>query len=131
MNRKAAEEATRLLAILDSNVRRPRMIHEPVHKRPASYSLCKLCGCQVLYANTPSGHRMPLDRASEGDLAVVEGTVREWGPVYADLPRFVRHVGEACREAQRARQSTAQPTVARLQGERDEARRAARLRGGA
>lgn len=103
MSRKAAEEATKLLAILDSNIRRPRLIEPPKPRRAASYSLCKQCGCQVLYANTPSGHRMPLDRASEGDLVVVDGTAREWGPLYSDLPRFVRHVGEACREAQRNR----------------------------
>ena len=75
----------------------------PPARKPSDYGLCKLCGHQVLYANTPRGMRMPLDRAPEGDLVVVDGTVREWGPLYADLARFCRHVGEACRRAQEKR----------------------------
>ncbi len=92
------DQAQALLSALGKPAARPVM---QVAQRPrASQSLCKLCNHQVTFASTPSGHRMPLDRAPEGDLVIVDGVVREFGPLYSEQARFVRHVGQACRDAQ-------------------------------
>jgi len=39
---------------------------------------------------------MPLDRHPEGDLVLVDGVAREFGPLYQGQNRFMRHVA-ACK----------------------------------
>ncbi len=96
------DHALGVLSALDSGRAAPRPARPTfeVMRKRASQSLCKLCNHQVTFASTPSGHRMPLDRAPDGDLVIIAGTVREYGPLYLGHLRYVRHVGQACRDAQ-------------------------------
>lgn len=99
-----ARRASELIAFLESQVSRPRVVPpKPAGPPPLSNGTCRDCMSHVVYATTPRGFRMPLERHPEGDLVVADGIVRERGPLYGELARYVRHVGKSCRDAQRRR----------------------------
>lgn len=102
MNR--LQRALDVLASLGQPAERPR--YERPKPPALSYSACKLCGApNIVWANTPHGGRVPLDRHPEGDLVIVDGTAVDYGPAHAGRNRWVRHFA-ACRQAQKQQRRT-------------------------
>ena len=96
-----ARRAAELLAALHSQVRRPRLIHEPPARKPASLGTCRLCSSPVTWVTMPSGRRAPLDHNPAGELVVIDGTALEYSETRdRERRRFSLHVGQTCREAQ-------------------------------
>lgn len=52
---------------------------------------CRNCKAQVILAHAPGGHWCVLDRNPGGDLAIVLGTARTYGPHLGQIDRFSFH----------------------------------------
>lgn len=91
-----ARRASELLAVLASNVARPRVVEKrPVRK--AEQGHCSWCKAPVTWCSLPSGARAPIEADPSGDLVLDGGVAREAGPLHDGLKRFRMHFGSCTR----------------------------------
>jgi hypothetical protein len=96
---KNYERAKELLGQLGTPAKRPK--HTP--EQPPNIGICNRCGATgIVWANAPSGARIPLDVHPEGDLVLVAGNAISFGPAHEGSRRFVTHF-KVCRESQAKR----------------------------
>lgn len=83
------EHAEQLLAVLNGATLPPR----PQEPRRVLQRLCRNAGCnvQITIAHLPTGAWCALDSHPNGDMVILNATVRARGEIHADAPRYCFH----------------------------------------